>query len=595
MEQLRALLAELGVSESEMTRDARLRAHLALDSTETVELQNRLAKRYGVAVDLWDVHDFTLGELSDRISRSFPVARVPVGRATEYARSGLWGDRRVDELVLHPGVQDEALVSGERRLTHAQLHDAVVAAAAKLAARGVQRGDRVIVQLPNDVELVVLTLALSRLGAPPILTPVSLRRAELEHLVRVANPVAIAVPDRYARFDHLGLARELGVRTILSTGADDVVDLVELCAPEPGLSGPTATAEDVAVCLLSSGTTGRPKIIPRLQQAYAYQLTCTPDVAGVDQDTVYLAVMPVTHGFVLGCPGVLGTLARGGRVVLGTSPEPGPAFELVERERVTHTTLVPALVERWAATGTSRDISSLSVVQVGGARPRRGQVEDVPKVLGARVQQCYGMSEGLLCYTALDDPDDVVFDTQGRPVSPADEIRIVGGDGKQVRPGEVGELLTRGPYTVAGYYADPAADSTCFTHDGFYRTGDLVRETPSGSLVVEGRVRDVINRGGEKIAAAELDLLAAEHPDVLAAAAVAAPHPKLGEVTCLFVVPREHPGPDLDDLRTYLADQGLARYKLPERLEVVDALPYIGIGKVDKKALRARFRTDDRS
>ncbi|MEU4806500.1 AMP-binding protein [Actinosynnema sp. NPDC023587] len=588
MDQLRALLGELGVAESEISRDARIRAHLALDSTETVELQNRLAKRYGVAVDLWDTHDFTLGELSDRIRRALPVVRVPADRAAEYEREGLWGRQRVDELVLHPGLDEEALVAGDRRLTHAQLSDAVRAAAARLSALGIARGDRVVVQLPNDIELVVLTLALSRLGAPPILTPVSLRRLELEHLVRVAAPVAVAVPDKHARFDHLALARELGVRTILSTGADDVVDLVELCRPEPGYSSPVSTVDDVALCLLSSGTTGPPKVIPRSQQGYAYQLRQTPSIAGVDARSVYLAVMPVTHGFVLGCPGVLGTLAQGGKVVLGTSAEPEAAFELVERERVTHTTLVPALAERWAAVGTSRDLSSLEVVQVGGARPRRGQVAGLPDALGCRVQQCYGMSEGLLCYTALDDPDDIAFDTQGRPASPADEIRVVDGAGLLVRPGEVGELLTRGPYTIAGYYDDPAADAVCFTPDGFYRTGDLVRQTESGSLVVEGRTRDVINRGGEKIAAAELDLLAAEHPGVAAAAAVAAPHPRYGEEICLVIVPSGDARPDLVELRRFLAGRGLARYKLPERLETVDALPYVGIGKVDKKALRAR-------
>ncbi|WP_223884171.1 (2,3-dihydroxybenzoyl)adenylate synthase [Micromonospora craniellae] len=498
-----------------------------------------------------------------------------------------------------------ALSAGGRSLTHGELAAAVATAAAGLTALGIRRGDAVIVQLPNDLELVVLTLALSRLGAPPVLTPTALRDYELEHLVRIVRPVGIAIAATHARFDHLAMARRLrathpSVRSLLVSGVADhatnesIVDLVALCAPGFGSSIPvtdTAQLDDPALCLLSSGTTGPPKVIPRLQQAYDYQLRITPDLAGVDQDSVYLAVMPATHGFVLGCPGVLGTIGVGGRVVLGHSAEPAVAFALVERERVTHCALVPALAQRWveAAADTEHDLSSLQVLQVGGARPSRPQVERIPQTLGAVVQQCYGMSEGLLNYTALDDGDDVKFDTQGRPASPADEILVVGPDGRPVPPGGTGELLTRGPYTVAGYYADDEANASSFTVDGYYRTGDLVRvHEPSGSLVVEGRCRDVVNRGGEKIPAAELESLAAEHPDVVEVTVIGVPHERYGEIVCLYVVCREGvPAPRLREMRSFLAERGLARFKLPERVEIVARLPYLGIGKVDKKALRA--------
>ncbi|WP_030228377.1 AMP-binding protein [Actinoalloteichus caeruleus] len=649
MEELRRILTELGVEEQEIAPDLRLRAHLALDSTETVELEARLGRDYGIVVDLWDAHDYTLGELSARIEAAgaTPAAgdehaapavngggapatdtaapggdasrtgedglvRISPARAAEYRSAGYWIPRRVDQIVLDdaPAEADQvALVAGERRLTRGELRSAVSATVARLTALGVRAGDMVVVQLPNEPELVVLALALSRIGATPIMTPIALRHYELDHVVRTARPVAIAVPRRHTRFDHLAMAQRLReehacLGTVLLSGEPDpsCVDLAALCAPaEDGAGGPAVqdTAEPApdldraALCLLSSGTTGPPKVIPRLQEAYGYQLRHTPALAGVGPESVYLAVMPATHGFVLGCPGVLGTLAAGGRVVLGASTEPEQAFALVERERVTHTTLVPALVERWVDAGraTTHDLSSLRVLQVGGARPRRGQVEEVPAVLGCQVQQCYGMSEGLLCYTALDDTDEVVFDTQGRPASPADEIRVVDDAGDPVPPGELGALLTRGPYTVAGYYGDEESNASTFTADGFYRTGDLVRVHPSGSLIVEGRNRDVINRGGEKISAVELELMAAEHPSIASAAAVAGPHPRYGEEVCLFVVADGTP-PTLVDVRRYLVHRGLARYKLPERLEFVDALPYLGIGKVDKKRLRALAAED---
>jgi len=531
------------------------------------------------------------------------LVRIDPLRARRYRDAGLWGPDRVDETVLAPSFSrggELALVSGERTLTHGELRLAVNACAKRLKDNEIRRGDLVIVQLPNDIELVVLTLALSKIGAAPVLTPTALREYELDHVARITRPVAMAVPARHARYDHFALARRIrdgnsSLRTLFVSDVDspDAVDLTELCAlpGSPGelVDGELATLDDPALCLLSNGTTGPPKVIPRLQEAYGYQLRTTPGLAGVGPGSVYLAVMPATHGFVLGCPGVLGTLGAGGTVVLGPSAEPEAAFALIEQHLVTHCTLVPALAERWAdaAEDTGFDLTSLEVIQVGGARPRPGQVERIPAVLGCVVQQCYGMSEGLLNYTPTDADGDVAFHTQGMPASPADEIRVLDDSGRPVPPGGTGQLLTRGPYTVGGYYGDPDATAGAFTEDGFYRTGDLVSLHPSGSLVVEGRSRDVVNRGGEKIPAAELELLAAEHPGIAAAAVVAAPHPRFGEIVCLYVVPQGDWVPELPAVRRFLQERGLARFKLPERMEVLDEFPYLGIGKVDKTALRA--------
>jgi 2,3-dihydroxybenzoate-AMP ligase len=529
--------------------------------------------------------------------------RVPRPRADRYRHDGLWQNERVDELVMaqariRPG--ETALVQGDRRLTHGALAELIRSAANRLHDNGIARGDLVLVQLPNTIELVVLTLALARLGAVAVMTPMSLRHREMDHIIRTTEAVAIAVPLRYRRFDHFRLAAKLrtehpALKTIFIAGGDapDTVDLDALCAlpvdPRAALDVDRGQTEDMAVCLLSSGTTGPPKVAPRLHEPYGYQLRRSAQTAGVGPGSVYLAVMPATHGFVLGCPGVLGTLAAGGRVVLGSSTEPEVAFELIEREQVTHCALVPALMQQWveAARRIRYTPSSLQVLQVGGARPQRTHLELVLKLLECRVQQCYGMSEGLLCYTDLEDTLEVMLDTQGRPMSPADEVCVVDDVGEPVRPGDIGELLTRGPYTIAGYYQSSEANAEAFTTDGYYRTGDLVYRHPSGSLVVVGRTRDVINRGGEKIPAAEIDLMVAEIPGVRAAAAVAASHHRWGEVICVFVVPEVGQAPELSEIRRSLRERGLAQFKLPERLEIVDKLPYIGIGKVDKKQLRA--------
>src|SRR5262249_23164639 len=160
----------------------------------------------------------------------------------------------------------------------------------------------------------------------------------------------------------------------------------------------------------------------------------------------------------------------------------------------------------------------------------------------------FGMAEGVLCYTRLDDPPEVVAHTQGRPLSPADEYRVVDEDGADVAVGEPGELLARGPCTLRGYYRAETYNTTAFTADGYLRTGNMVRITAEGNVVVEGRIKDVINRGGEKVGAAELEGQVEAHPGVRAAAAVAAPDATLGEKICVFVVPRGRPV-ELADLR----------------------------------------------
>jgi 2,3-dihydroxybenzoate-AMP ligase len=405
------------------------------------------------------------------------------------------------------------------------------------------------------------------------------------------------------RYGDLGVAARKETPSLrhilLLDGGDDesrgVVDLRRLLdAPlDPAEARKLADADppdpsDVAFFLLSGGTTGLPKLIPRTHDDYAYNIRRSAEVSRLGPSTVYMVALPAAHNFPLGCPGLMGTLAAGGRVVMAPSAKPEDAMATVEAEGVTITALVPALVIRWLETNADKrfDLSSLEVLQVGGARLVPEVARRVGPALGCRVQQVFGMAEGLLNYTGLDDPDEIVFETQGRPMSPDDEIRIVGPDDQPVPDGEAGELLTRGPYTIRGYYRAEAHNAKAFTADGFYRTGDVVRLDATGNLVVEGRAKDLINRGGEKISAEEIENLLLSHPAVQEAAAVAMPHAVLGEQTCAYLVLRSGETVDLPALSAYLEERGVARFKWPERLELVDSLPVTNVGKVDKKKLR---------
>jgi 2,3-dihydroxybenzoate-AMP ligase len=236
------------------------------------------------------------------------------------------------------------------------------------------------------------------------------------------------------------------------------------------------------------------------------------------------------------------------------------------------------------------DLSSLEVIQSGGQRlqpeVRRRTQELIPSVT---VQENFGMAEGILMFVRLDDPEDVRMETVGRPISPDDEVRLVDDDDNEVAPGAVGELLARGPYTLRGYFGVPEYNARAFTSDGFYRSGDLMRRHPSGNYMVEGRKKDLINRGGEKISAEEIENLVLMHPAVQNVACVPMPDPVLGERMCACVILRAGGNLTLPDLAAFLAGEEIAKHKLPERLEVVDEFPLSSFGKVSKKDLTERI------
>ena len=195
------------------------------------------------------------------------------------------------------------------------------------------------------------------------------------------------------------------------------------------------------------------------------------------------------------------------------------------------------------------------------------------------------MSEGLLMFVRIDDPEDVRLETVGRPVSPDDEVKILDDDDNEVPFGEVGEVCCRGPYTLRGYFVEPEYNARTFTSDGFYRSGDLMRQHPSGNYMVEGRKKDLINRGGEKISAEEIENLILSHPSVKNVSCVPVPDPVLGERMCACVLLRENARLGFDELKTFLLAKEIAKYKLPERLEIMQEFPLTAFGKVSKKTL----------
>jgi mycobactin salicyl-AMP ligase len=527
----------------------------------------------------------------------------PPDRAAHYRAAGYWTGRTVDS-ILSEAVRrwpDRAAVldgGTAHRLSYADLDERADRAAAGLAALGIAPGDRVLLQLPNGCEFAVALFALLRAGAIPVMCLPGHRAAELGHFAAVSEAKALLIPDTASGFDYRPMAQALlqehrGLRHVIVDGdPGPFLSWSQVCAHRGQHPAPRdADPESPALLLVSGGTTGTPKLIPRTHDDYVYNATASAEVCGLTGDDVYLVALPAAHNFPLACPGLLGALAVGATTVFLTDPSPESAFGAIARHSVTVSALVPALANLWAQATAWEPVTptSLRLLQVGGAKLEATDARRIRETLTPGLQQVFGMAEGLLCYTRPGDPPELVERTQGRPLSADDELRIVDDAGQRVPDGAEGELLVRGPYTFNGYFRAETDNVRCFDLDGFYRSGDLVRRHVDGYLEVTGRVKDVIHRGGETIAAADLEEHLRTHPAISSAAAVALPDPYLGEKICAAVVFVGEPV-TLMELNDYLDQRGVARHARPDVLTEMTALPATPVGKVDKKAIARQMR-----
>ncbi|MFI0909239.1 MULTISPECIES: (2,3-dihydroxybenzoyl)adenylate synthase [Streptomyces] len=526
----------------------------------------------------------------------YPAEFAERYRAKGYWRGETFGQMLRDRAEKHPDRIAVVDPAGEgRRWTYAELDLRADRLAAGLLARGIGKGDRVVLQLPNVAEFFEVVFALFRIGALPVFALPAHRETEIRHFCAFTEAAAYVIADVAEGYDYRELATKVRaevptLKHVLVVGDPGEHTALADVPAEPVAIADAPRPHELAFLQLSGGSTGVPKLIPRTHDDYIYSLWGSNEICGVDEHSVFLCALPAAHNFPLSSPGTLGALYAGARVVLAPRPSPDVAFPLIEAEGVTLTGLVPPLALVWteAAAATPHDLSSLEVLLVGGAKFSEEAARRVRPALGCTLQQVFGMAEGLVNYTRLDDPEDTIVTTQGRPISPDDEIRVVDDEDNDLPPGATGHLLTRGPYTIRGYWRAPEHNAGAFTADGFYRTGDVVRLTETGHLVVEGRAKDQINRGGEKVAAEEIENHILAHPSVHDVAVVSMPDAYLGERTCAYVVLREGAEPVKSiAVKKFVRERGLAAFKVPDRVEFVEAFPQTGIGKVSKKDLRA--------
>jgi len=525
--------------------------------------------------------------------------------ARRYREQGYWEDRTIADVfgeVCGKFGERIAVCDAHREVSYRELDRRAENLALNLLDAGLNPGDIVLLQLGNVLEFVYTYFALQKIGVRPILALPTHRYRELKQFVELSGAVASFTADRAKDCDFTDIINRIQAATstlrlkfVLGDapeGFQSLTELIESPARQSPDRIPAIQAaidpELPALFLLSGGTTGIPKLIPRSHNDYVCNSKLASSCTGITADSVLLDVLPIAHNLPLACPGLQGFMLKGARVVLHTSTRAEQVFSLVQQYGVTHIHVVPALLIMWMNDEHvgDYDLSSVRVIQSGGQclQPQTRLLTE--KILeNCTVQENFGMAEGLLMFVRLDDPPDVRLETVGRPVCPDDEVMLLGEDERPVAPGEVGELCCRGPYTLRGYFNAPEHNARAFTADGFYRSGDMMRQHSSGNYVVEGRKKDLINRGGEKISAEEVENLILAHPSVRNVAAVAMPDRVLGEKTCACVILQDSASLDLDTLNDFLLAHEIARFKLPERLEILRDFPLSPFGKVSKKDL----------
>ncbi len=499
----------------------------------------------------------------------------------------------------------EGLVGSGQRHTYGELRRRVDAMAYHLLEEGLRPGDRVLLQLPNRPEFVTSYFALQKAGLVMVLLTVNHTAREVAHLARLTEPRGWIVPDRYRKTDFAPLIARVqeeiaGLDTVVVLGEttppgclsfsslqsshadrERVAGTLAACRPDPG---------DVCQILPSGGTTGLPKGAPRTHNDYICNIEYTSKAWDLNVTDTCLVATTVGHNLaLLVC--LTASVFHGARVVIADSTYPEDLLQVIQDERVTCTGLVPTLISRLvSAEGIERyDLSSLERVYVGAANSPPDLVRRTEEAFGCTYINAFGMVEGPCSQSRPTDTPQIRRETIGRNVCPYDELVTLDTEGARTPLGVEGELAARGPGIFTGYFRNPQANQTSFTPDGFFRTGDLAVIDERGFIRITGRIKDIIIRGGENIAARDVEDLISAHPAVEYVAAVGLPNPDLGEEVCAVVKLVEGTTLTHADIVALMESQGAAKMLIPARTEIVDEMPLTAAGKADKKLLRTEI------
>jgi len=507
-------------------------------------------------------------------------------------------DRAAD---IHP--EKEAFVDLKTRLTYGEAREKTNKLAIGLIDVGIQSLDRVLVQLPNWNEFVFAYFALQKIGAIPVLLIDRYRQFEINHLVSLTGATSWIVASRYRKTDYIPIINDVlkehpEVKNVIAVrgGGDQqpfsslerLIEEAEL--REENLARLAERRPDpmqVAHMGPTGGTTGAPKIVPRTHNSLINGIEYCSLSWEQSTEDINLLAGPIGHDLTFS-KGFIGSIITLGKVIFLDSTDNEDICKTIEREKVTSIIWVPTLAQMLLQyEGLNKyDLSSLRKMHSAGGTSHPDLVKDVTEKLGMKFYNGYGATEGMTTITRPRDDLAIICTTVGRPTCPYDTYKVIDRDGNELPPNTQGELVLKGPGVFTGYYQNPEENKKAFTKDGFFKTGDVAKIDEKGYITLTGRIKEMINRGGESISATEIESLINRHPDVALVAVIPMPDPLMGERVCAYIQPK--PGAQLtfDEIISFLRGQKASVLQLPERIEFIDAMPYTGAQKMDKKSLQ---------
>ena len=511
-----------------------------------------------------------------------------------------WGDMFDKATDLYP--RKEGLVDDTSRFTYRELREKVDRLAIGFIGLGIKERDFVLLQLPNWHEFIFAFFALQKIGAIVVLLVARHGISEINYLAGLTKPVAWIGPDRYKNTDYLAMLQQvmkehkelkhlISVRSPQNKAFTPLEELIEGSElTKSSLEALAARRPDpleVSIILPTGGTTGLPKAVPRTHNDYiasveyhtrAWEVTCN--------DTM-LTAAPVSHAQAIhNCVG--GAFFHCAKYVLTDSTDAADICRVIEREKVTAFPTVPALVHRIMSMEDLKDydLSSLTRIYAGGAPSTPELVKSVYEKVGCKFVNALGSSEGPAAMSRLDADLETICNTVGEKDCPYAQVKIVDQDLQELPPNKEGELITKGPNIFNGYFKSEEENRNVFTEDGFFRTGDLAKIDESGIIIITGRIKETILRGGETLSAIGIERLVSSNPAVADVAVIGMPDKALGERICAYVKLKDGASLSLEELVAYLRGIGASVLQLPERLELIDSIPLTKVGKADKKVLK---------
>ncbi|MGR7839769.1 AMP-binding protein [Finegoldia sp. P3-F-LR] len=486
-----------------------------------------------------------------------------------------------------------AVVDDEKEYSYKDLEASSIRCANGLLKVGFKPGDKIVLQLPNCYEFIVIMFAMFKIGVIPVLSLPAHRKNEIKGIIEKSEAKAYISMDKYLGFSYVDMIRDIrrelhhSIEVYILGDSQEYKNFLILNDNIDQLKQKKLDYKTLCLLLLSSGTTDTPKLIPIRD----CELLCAARDIGnrlcFSSKTKYLVSLSISHKFALAYPGIIGTFYYGGEIILCKTSSPDEILSKIEYTKPTVTALVPTLANlciEYLAHGNFEN-STLEVLQIGGSVLNGRNAKEIENKFRCPISQLYGMTEGLVTCTQADDEVEIRHYTQGKPASIYDDAKIVNEEGKCVADGEFGELCIRGPYTIYEYYKlNEFENNKLIDSELYFKTGDRARRLPDGNYQITGRLDQIINKGGEKINPSELENLLLEREDIAEVRIIGVPDKILGQKICVFIL-KKNEDIDLIDLISFLKKKNLAEFKMPDMLKKLQEWPLTGTGKINKKEL----------